>query len=164
MVIVLPSDGIRGFSFICDVWGFEKLKFQIFFEYIFSNKKLDVWGYCVGGSVPWEAESEMEICMWDALGINACGRVKGAKEKVGLWSSRNRNLSPARETPQLRMALRSCPQMGQRTQQLEPCVKQSWHAGHSGKELWPRVRSPLHLRTIVAVAGWSGESSWAVCY
>ena len=73
MVCCLLHDGIRGFSFIRDVWGLKKLKFQIFFKCIFSYKKLDERG-CVGGYVAWEAESEMDICMWGVLGISACRR------------------------------------------------------------------------------------------
>ena len=64
MVCCLLHDGIRGFSFIRDVWGLKKLKFQIFFKCIFSYKKLDERG-CVGGYVAWEAESEMDICVQD---------------------------------------------------------------------------------------------------
>ena len=77
-VCCLLHDGIRGFSFIREVWGLKKLKFQIFFKCIFSYKKLDERG-CVGGYVPWEAESEMDICMWGVLGMSACRGVKGAE-------------------------------------------------------------------------------------
>lgn len=58
--------------------GIEKAEVSDIFEMYLFLQKLDERG-CVGGYVPWEAESEMDICMWGVLGISACRGVKGAE-------------------------------------------------------------------------------------